>query len=145
MRPEFIFAVTSLFLGNVHVKLYFNTQILMMKNEQEQEYTTHNQCPPPASRFLDLPSPLWRKACWHKITPSSLSRISICMFRLSIDFSLLSTSFMTSLFVGSTCKQTSKFPVIIHMKKKHFNEISQVSRVSPIDLYFIFEKSSCKN
>ena len=80
MRPEFIFAVTSLFLRNVHVKLCFNTQILMMKNEQEQEYTTHNQCPPPASRFLDLPSPLWRKACWHKITPSSLSRISICMY-----------------------------------------------------------------
>ena len=65
-------------------------------------------------RFLNFPSSQWRKACWHKITPSSLSRISICMFRLSIDFSLLSTSFMTSLFVGSTCKQTYQIPDFPH-------------------------------
>ena len=42
--------------------------------------------------------------------------ISICMFRLSIDFSLLSTSFMTSLFLGSTCKQISKF-LVIHIER----------------------------
>ena len=50
------------------------------------------------------------------LLPYLVSRY-VRMFRLSIDFSLLSTSFMTSLFVGSTCKQISKFPVI-HIENK---------------------------